>query len=202
MNITAPLFEGQLTCLAPIDHEHDLEIVSGWTKDLLYLRLVDTSPARPLSPDQVKKQFEALEKEIEESKDLFYFAIHTLASEAKPERLIGFIKLFRIDWAHGNAFIQIGIGDPADWQRGYGGDALNLILRFAFSEMNLFRITARIPEYNLGALALFHKAGFSEEVRRREAIRRDGRCWDDIHMGLLAEEWHGWSSGASDPIQE
>ena len=89
-----------------------------------------------------------------------YFTIHALPTEQAPERLIGFVKLFWIEWAHGNGFIQIGIGDPADWNKGYGFDALNLVIRFAFSELNLFRLTARIPAYNLAALALFGKAGF------------------------------------------
>lgn len=189
MNIETPLFEGKCSCLAPIDHERDPEIISGWTQNVAYLRMLETKPARPLSPAQVKKQLEAVEKEIEESKNLFYFAIHTLPAADRPERLIGFIKLFWIDWAHGNGFVQIGIGDSTDLGQGYGFDALNLILRFAFSELNLNRLTVRIPEYNLAALALFRKAGFSEEVRRREAFQRDNRRWDDIHLGLLTADW-------------
>jgi RimJ/RimL family protein N-acetyltransferase len=189
MNILTPLFEGKLTCLAPIDHEHDPEIVSGWTHNATYLRMLDPRPARPLTPDQVKKLYEALEKEIKEDKNLVYFAIHTLPNEQTKERLIGFAKLFWIEWAHGNGFVQIGIGDPADWNQGFGSDALNLVLRFAFNELNLFRLTARIPAYNLAGLALFRKAGFVQEVCRREAFQRDGRRWDDIHLGLLATEW-------------
>jgi len=189
MDITIPLFEGKTICLAPIDHEQDPEIVSGWTQNVAYLRMLDPRPTRTLSPSQVKKQYEALEKEIEEDKNLFYFAIHTLPTADEPERLIGFIKLHWIEWSHGNGFIQIGIGDPSDWGRGYGFDAVELMLRYAFNELNLFRLTARVPEYNLAGLALFRKAGFVEEVRRRQAYQRDNRRWDDIHLGLLAAEW-------------
>lgn len=189
MDIVTPLFEGRSTCLAPIDHEHDPDVVSGWTQHGLYLRMLDTVPARPLSPTQVKKQFEAIEKEMDDSKNLFYFAIHSLPTKMDHENLLGFVKLFRIDWAHGNSFVQIGIGDPANWRKGYGSDALGVAVRFAFNELNLYRLTARIPEYNLAALALFRKAGFVEEVRRREAFQRDGRRWDDIHTALLAADW-------------
>lgn len=189
MDILTPLFKGELTCLAPIDHEHDPGTISTWTHNATYLRMLDPRPARPLSPDQVKKQYEALEKEIEEDKNLCYFTIHTLPDKQAAERLIGFVKLFWIEWAHGNGFIQIGIGDPADWHKGYGSDALNLMIRFAFNELNLFRLTARIPAYNLAALGLFRKAGIVEEVRRRGAFQRDGKRWDDIHMGLLASDW-------------
>ncbi len=189
MEITTPLFEGKQICLAPIDHEQDPEIVSGWTHQAAYLRMLDPKPARPLSPTQVKKLYEAVEKEIKESKNLYYFAIHTLPKADLPERLVGFVKLFWIDWAHGNGFIQIGIGSPSDWGQGFGLDTLRLIVRFAFNELNLNRLTVRIPEYNLAALGLFRKAGFVEEVRRREAFQRDNRRWDDLHLGLLAAGW-------------
>ena len=73
---------------------------------------------------------------------------------------------------------------------GYGREALNLLLRFAFGEINLFRLTAVIPEYNQAAMGLFQQAGFSEEVRRRQAIHRDGQRWDSIHFGIFSREWY------------
>jgi RimJ/RimL family protein N-acetyltransferase len=48
---------------------------------------------------------------------------------------------------------------------------------------------ANMPEYNRPALRLFANAGFVEEVRRREAIHRDGQRWDLIQMSLLRPEW-------------
>jgi RimJ/RimL family protein N-acetyltransferase len=85
----------------------------------------------------------------------------------------------------------LGIGDPGERRKGYGTEVLNLLLRYAFSELNLFRLSAVIPEYNAGALRLFEKAGFLQEVRRRQALNRDGRFWDLIHVGLLRDEWPG-----------
>jgi RimJ/RimL family protein N-acetyltransferase len=63
------------------------------------------------------------------------------------------------------------------------------MLRFAFDELNLFRLSAFIAEYNPAGLSLAKKFGFIEEVRRRQALERDGRRWDMIHCGLLREEW-------------
>ncbi|MBP1701288.1 MAG: family N-acetyltransferase, partial [Chloroflexi bacterium] len=59
----------------------------------------------------------------------------------------------------------------------------------AFSELNLYRLGAEIPEYNLGALRLFEKVGFTQEVCRRQALNRDGRRWDALIYGLLRLEW-------------
>jgi len=66
---------------------------------------------------------------------------------------------------------------------------LRLLLRYAFDELNLYRLTAVVPEYNPIALHLFSKAEFLEEVRQRKALNRDGRRWDLLHLGILHEEW-------------
>ena len=68
-----------------------------------------------------------------------------------------------------------------------------MLLRFAFAELNLFRVTAMVPEYNDGAIALLQKFGFTQEVCRRSALERDGRRWDLYVFGLLNEEWRNRS---------
>jgi RimJ/RimL family protein N-acetyltransferase len=102
---------------------------------------------------------------------------------------VGFARLYYVEWSNGGGFIQLGIGDPNDRRHGYGTEVLRLLLRYAFDELNLYRLTAVIPEYNPGALHLFPKAGFVEEVRRRKSLNRYGKHWDLIYMGILHEDW-------------
>lgn len=185
MDLKRSLFEEELICLAPIDPERDAEIEAKWTHDAEYLRLLKADIARPLSPAQVKKAYESIEKKVEEVKNLFYFTIRT----RPDERLVGFAKLYAITWSHGTGMLQMGIGDPQDRKQGYGRQALSLLLRYAFDELNLYRLTALVPEYNRDALRFFEKVGFVIEVRRRQALNRDGRRWDLLHLGLLQEEW-------------
>ena len=64
-----------------------------------------------------------------------------------------------------------------------------MLLRFAFAELNLFRVSAIAPEYNEGAIRLLKKFGFVQEVRRRRSLERDGRRWDLFVFGLLNDEW-------------
>jgi RimJ/RimL family protein N-acetyltransferase len=191
MDIATQLFEGKLICLAPIDHDKDPEIESKWMHDPEYLRMLWTKPARPLSPAQVKKAYEAIEKEMDEGKSTFYFTIRM----REDDRLVGFIRIYWIEWTNGNGWLELGIGDPNDRRHGYGSEALSLALRYAFAEINLYRLSAMVPEYNLAAMHLFTKAGFVEEVRRREALQRAGRYWDAIHLGLLREEWEAQVKG-------
>jgi len=185
MRIDQSLFEGEHICFGPINHEVDAEIESLWTHDASYLRLVSLDPALPASPARIKKRYEAIEKEQVEDKNLFYFTLRMRSDD----RLIGFARLNWIEWSNGTGFVDLGIGDPKDRGQGYGSEALGLLLRFAFDELNLYRLTAIIPDYNAVALHVFSKAGFVEEVRRRQSVNRDGRRWDLTHMGKMQAEW-------------
>jgi RimJ/RimL family protein N-acetyltransferase len=185
MRISQQLFEGEHIYFAPIDHEKDAEVESRWTHDAEYLRLLSSEPAMPLSVAKVKKCYEAIEKQVEEDKNQFYFTIRMRSDE----RLIGFARLYWIGWSNGTGAVQIGIGEATDRLHGYGSEALRLLIRFAFHELNLYRLTAYIAAYNAVALHMFTKAGFTQEVCRRQAINRDGQRWDMLHLGILREDW-------------
>ncbi len=184
-DIQTQLFEGEQIRLGPIDYEKDPEIESKWTHDAEFMRLYDIVPARPLSVAMVKKQYEKLEKQVEEDKNLYYFAIRARGDD----RLIGKAAIQWIEWANGNGYLRLGIGAAEDRHKGYGSQAMRMLLRFAFAELNLHRVTANVPEYNEAAIALLQKMGFTEEVRRRKALERDGRRWDMLMFGLLNDEW-------------
>ena len=185
MTIQTQLFEGTTIRLAQYDHETDPAIASRWTQDISYLRGFRFGAVRPLSPAAAKKQIEQVDKDADGKGSLFHFAVRLRLDD----RLLGFAEVHSIEWTSSNAFLRLGIGDPADRRQGYGGQALGLLLRYAFHELNLFRVTATLPEYNQAALALVRKHGFVEEVRRRQALRRDGRTADLLMFGLLREEW-------------
>ena len=184
-DIQTQLFEGQDIRFGPIDHEKDPEIESKWTHDSDFMRMYLIDPARPMSAAMVKKAYEKLEKEVEDEKNMYYFAIRA----REDDRLIGNVKIQWIEWSNGNAHIHLGIGAADDRRKGYGSQAMQMSLRFAFGELNLYRLTARVPAYNEGAIALLKKFGFVEEVRRRQALDRDGRRWDLVVFGLLKDEW-------------
>lgn len=185
MDLQKQLFIGPTIRLGANDHENDPQIISRWSHDPQYQRLMEVRPVYPLSTPQVQKRLEALEKELEENKNGFYFTIRTRGDD----RLLGFASIHWIEWTHATGWVRLGIGDRRDWRKGYGTEALDLLLEYAFSELNLYRLGAEIIEYNQGAVRLFEKAGFREEVRRRQALRRDGRQWDILMYGLLRQEW-------------
>ncbi|WKZ37273.1 MAG: GNAT family protein [Anaerolineales bacterium] len=190
LDIQTQLFEATDIRFGPIDHETHPEIESKWSHDTDFMRLMELKPVRPLSPAMVKKQYEAVEKEMEQDKNLFYFTIRA----REDDRFIGKALVEWIDWANGNGFVRLGIGALEDRRKGYGSQALTMLLRYAFGELNLYRVTAVVAAYNEGAIRLFQKFGFMEEVRRRKALHRDGEFWDIVSFGLLNTEWREQAS--------
>jgi RimJ/RimL family protein N-acetyltransferase len=184
-DIATQLFEGQDIRLGPIDYEKDPEVEAKWTHNAEFMRLYEVEPARPMSAAILKKQYEKIEKRMEEDRNFYHFMIRAKADD----RLIGKAEISRIEWSNGVCQVRLGIGSPEDRRKGYGSQALKLLLRFAFAELNLYRVGAFVPEYNEGAQALLRKFGFVEEVRRRQAVERDARRWDLVDFGLLQAEW-------------
>jgi RimJ/RimL family protein N-acetyltransferase len=88
-----------------------------------------------------------------------------------------------------SATFGIIIGDPAYHDRGYGTEASTLLLGYAFAVLGYHKINLDFFEYNARAKAMYEKLGFVLEGRRRENHWSRGRFWDDILMGLTAEEW-------------
>ena len=184
MDNTNSLYEGRLVRLGPLDHEKDPPIVAGWTNDPLW-RSVLEGVARPLSAEAVRKMLEKIEKQMEETKNLFHFTLRA----RDDNRLVGLARIFWIDFHNGTGVLNMGVGNASDRRRGYGSDALYLLLRFAFNDLNLHRLSVWPSADNLPFIHMAGKAGFEEEARRREASFHDGRYWDVIHLGLLRTQW-------------
>lgn len=178
------LFIGDKVRLAAPDIEKDAGIEAKWTLDLTYLHAINVRPAYPLNPHLMKKQYEEQHKQAEKN-ELFWWAVRLKADN----RLIGWIKFERLNWAHGTAMLSLAIGAPADRNQGYGSDVMKLALHYAFNELNLHRIGISVPGYNAGALRFFTRFGFVEEARRREALLLHGQRYDDVWLGLLHSEW-------------
>ena len=128
-----------------------------------------------------------------------------LAIETKDGAHIGGINLYRFQSGpeDRNAGLGIIIGEKAYWSKGYGADAIVVLLRFAFHEMNLHRVWLTVLESHERGIACYRKCGFREEARLRQDVYRHGCHWDVIAMGILRDEFdalhdHGvadWEGG-------
>ena len=175
------LLRGELVHLTHEEPEVLARLESQWQGDSEYSRLLDWDPARRVSAKTVQKW---IEKQYE-SENNYFFSIRMVDGD----RIIGGIGLDGLCWTHGDAFVGIGLGEREYWGKGYGTDAMKIILRYAFTELNLRRITLDVFEYNQRGVRSYEKAGFVVEGRARGMILREGRRWDVIFMGILRTDW-------------
>ncbi len=176
----ADLFRGSLVRLAPLDRQ-DAAVMAGWSHNAEYLRLQDTDMARPRTEDAVAADIERWAT----ASDTIVMGVRLLADD----RLIGYVGFCEIEWSNQVASFAIGIGERADWSRGYGTDALALALRYAFHELNLYRVQLEVLAYNARAIRVYEKCGFRREGVYREFGQRDGKRYDMFLYGLLRHEW-------------
>jgi RimJ/RimL family protein N-acetyltransferase len=144
-------------------------------------------------PGTAKKVKESIEKELTEFTNSLEFSVRTLIDD----RLIGFVAFDGINWQHGDTFVAIGIGDPAYRGNGYGTDALRVLLRYGFMELNLYRIQLDAFSYNERAIKSYRKVGFVSEGRQRGMLLRNGQRWDFVYMSVLRDEWLAMNDGST-----
>lgn len=104
-------------------------------------------------------------------------------------QLIGNCGFVKVDWRNSCAEIGIFIGDARFWNKGYGTEAMRLMLKYGFCTLNLNRIYLNVYETNPRGIHCYEKAGFIHEGRLRQAIFQDGRYIDLLVMGALRSEW-------------
>lgn len=185
--ISDNMWVGQLVRLTGLKKE-DAETFSSWHNDAGFLRLLDADFARPRSEDEIQKWFDEWQKDPRQVS----FAVRRLDDEA----VLGLISLESILWSHGVAWLGVGIGDREQWGRGYGREAMSLLLKYGFDELNLHRIQLSVFEYNERGIALYEKLGFRREGVFREFMQREGRRYDMYLYGLLRREWAAQSAAA------
>lgn len=97
--------------------------------------------------------------------------------------LLGYVQLRGIDWIAKTAEVGIVIGSSADRGTGVGSAALARLLDYATDVLGLRRLWLRVAEFNVAALKLYEKAGFSVEGRLRRHTFRQGEYHDVVLMG-------------------
>ena len=171
---------GKLVRLRRFEKE-DLERVLGWINDREVTRFL--AARYPFSRAQEEDWIDRVSKQP--PSEGLVLAIELLADS----RHIGSIGLHDPRWEDRHASLGIMIGEKDCWGRGYGTDAILTLLRFAFDEMNLHRVTLDVLTDNDRAIASYRKCGFVSEGTLRQAYYQEGRYRDLLTMGVLAGEF-------------
>ncbi len=102
---------------------------------------------------------------------------------------IGDIALQDIDQTNRSCSIGMGIAKLENRGKGYGQQAVRLLLQYGFHFFGMERITSSTLEHNIGAQKSLEKTGFLLEGRERKAVYLNGRKYDRLNYAMLKDEY-------------
>ncbi len=179
------MLRGGTVTLRPMERS-DLPTLQRWINDPEVNRWLRVQ--WPLNLDQEQRWYEQVSASGTEK------VLIIVAPDGTP---VGNLGLGRIDHRHRTAEFGISIFEKAYWNQGLGTDASITMLRFAFEELNLHRVSLLVQEHNLRARRCYEKVGFVAEGIERESIFSGGRYLDMLRMSILDREFfalHGRSA--------
>lgn len=106
------------------------------------------------------------------------------------DELIGNVGLLNVNHLHRTAEIGIFIGDKRFWGKGYGREAMGLLIDYAYAKLNLNNIMLRVYAFNERAVRCYEALGFKKVGELREALTVNRKSYDVILMDLLPEDFY------------
>ena len=119
-----------------------------------------------------------------QSEDAVWFTI------TDPDgNIIGETGLLRMWPAWHCTDLSIIIPDPEMQNRGYGTEAIRLMLDLAFDQYEMNRVAIGVVGENANALAFYKKIGFRQEGIQEQGYYYNHEYSDFIMMRILRREW-------------
>ncbi|KAF6657044.1 GNAT family N-acetyltransferase [Paenibacillus polymyxa] len=174
----ARLLEGSRVYLRPINVE-DTELYYNTLFHQEVRRLTGTQ--RSFTKEQIARYIEA--KGQDSSSLLLLIALQ------EDDRVIGDIALQDMDSLNRSANIRIAINEQGNQGKGYGTEALVLMLGYGFGICNLHRIELNVFDFNEQAIRCYEKVGFQREGVQRDALYYNHQYHDSILMSMLQHEY-------------
>lgn len=170
---------GRKTVLRAVERD-DLPLLQAWGNDP-DIQFNVGSWHFPLSAESIAHWFEGFRYDGTDQR----FMIDT-----EEHGVIGTTNLVSINWKDRNAFTGLLVGDFAMRRRGYGADAVQAMMRYAFEELGLERLDTTIIAHNEASLGLYiGKCGWTEEGRKARAFFRRNEFWDNVIIGITRDRY-------------
>lgn len=177
------MLRGEKVVLRALQRE-DLRRLLDFNNDVEVELSGGGDPPMPQSLARLEAEFE--ERARHGGRDGAFFAIEA------DGKLIGQCGLRYegiIDATAQTCELGISIGDKDYWGRGYGRDAVRVLLDYAFRLRNGHKVWLRVNGTNERAIRSYRACGFVEEGRLRQQVWGDGQHVDLVYMGILRAEW-------------
>jgi len=180
MEEEVPVFiDGKIICFIPINLDH-IKFFAKWMNNPRARKYARNEA--PLTVEELKKWFEPREGRI--GRFIAFELWHK-----KDKKPIGQVGLAWIDWINGWANSFISIGEPEYWGQNIATEATELLIEYAFNELNLNKLHGRVCVENIGSWSVAEKMGFQFEGITKDDFYVDGKYLDAKNYCLLKEDW-------------
>lgn len=176
------LSDGEVTLR--VMEEKDLEKVYSWKNNFELTKMIMSSPV-PVARYQIEEWYRALQGD----KNEVLFGIYVNSSIA------GIVRIMSVNRLHSIAKFGMYIGENNLRSKGTGKKVLNLVLNYAFKDLNLNKISLTVLEKNTIAIKLYENEGFKKEGLLRQEFWLNGRYENLVVMGMLREEYERSDAG-------
>ena len=178
--MNSPFITGDDVYLRPLDQNDLNENYVGWLNDSEVTRYLE-SGTFPYTKDELDEFY----RRVSGTKDKVIMAV----VERESDLHIGNVKLEPINWVHRSAEFGIMIGVKSMWGKGYGSETTSLTVEYAFTRLNLRKVSLVVVAKNIAALKTYQRLGFVTEGTKREDVFSDGKYEDVLWMGVLRDEF-------------
>ena len=115
----------------------------------------------------------------------------------EDDRVIGETGLLRMFHAWHTTDISIIIGEKDTWGKGYGTEAILLLLDYAFRCLNFHRVAIGVVGFNERGIRFWEKIGFKKEGIQKDGYYYNHKYHDFFMMSILEDEYRELHGGDS-----
>jgi len=171
------MYYGEKICLRAYKQE-DIQIATSFVNDKELKKLLVTDIPFPMS---LWEEDEWIKSQKSNKNGEYNFAIEDI----KTKRYIGGCGIQNVNWLTRVATVGIMIGDKDYLGKGYGTDAMKVLVKFIFQDMNIRKIRLSTFSFNIRAQKSYEKCGFKVEGILKDEVFKDGKYYDEIVMAAF-----------------
>lgn len=173
------MFYGEKVCLRAYKAD-DIEIATKYVNDKELKKLLVTTIPFPMTSWEEE---EWIKSQKSNNQGNYNFAIEDI----ETGKYIGGCGIQSVDWLARVAIVGIMIGNKDYWGKGYGTDAMKVLIDFIFNDMNINKIRLQTFSFNERAIKSYEKCGFKVEGVLKNEIFKEGKYYDEIIMSIFRD---------------
>lgn len=171
---------GKLIYLRGLRREDLKEAMFHWTDDREVTRYLFRG-AYPSNLEQMERDYEAM---LDSATD-----IELAIVDKETDAHIGITGIHSINWIARSGEFRILIGEKEYWGKGYGTEATQLMVAYAFEILNLHKVWLGVNSEHVAAIRAYEKTCFVKEGELRDEIYRNSRYYNAVRMSILRDEY-------------